>query len=201
MLLLWLLMLFLFLLLLLLLLLLLFCSNYDMAEDILKWTGAITSRASRGKVNSRHFYKVDQRKYAPSGHTASSISMANDGFVYVPSACRSNPSGCSIHVAYHGCTQSYSYVGMDFIGQNGLNEWGEKNQVIILYPQSYNNLKLGFNFNTACWDWWGKYGAGPHFDDHGGWQLQAVMNMLKDMSNIARYSSALEVGATNSTSL
>lgn len=34
-------------------------------------------------------------------------------------------------------------------------------------------------YAQGCWDWWGHYGAGAHFDEHGGLQLQAVIGMLK----------------------
>jgi len=162
--------------------------NYDMAGEILSWVGA--GSKAKVKSNNKHIYEIDQRKYAPSGQTASRISMANFGYAYVPSKCRSNPSSCAIHVAYHGCVQSVSYIGMTFVQESGLNEHAEANGIVVIYPQSYNNLKLGLNYNTACWDWLGKYGAGPHFDEKRGYQLEAVINMVKDYANIAKLSSA-----------
>ena len=39
---------------------------------------------------------------------------------------------CGLHVAFHGCLQSYSSVSKDFVIHAGLNEWAESNNVHML---------------------------------------------------------------------
>jgi poly(3-hydroxybutyrate) depolymerase len=114
----------------------------------------------------------DQNPYAPGG-SASAISMGPTGYVYVPSACASGAT-CRLMVALHGCLQSASSIGTTFVTKAHLNEYGDTNHMIVLYPQA--TATSGSN-PQGCWDWWGYLGAG-NYDTHGGPQIEAIMNMI-----------------------
>lgn len=59
---------------------------------------------------------------------------------------------CPVHAVFHGCLQSYSIVGYEFILHSGYNEWAEANNLIVLYPQAVRSAFLPTN-PEACWDW------------------------------------------------
>lgn len=48
------------------------------------------------------------------------------------------------------------HIGTVFAQNSGLNTYAESNNVIILYPQSKINKKLGNP--GGCWDYWGYTG-------------------------------------------
>ena len=155
--------------------------NFDLAGNMLRHLGVV--KQTKVTWSKEHVYRVDQSKYKPTGvSNINSISMATGAFVYVPAVCRRSPGSCGIHVVYHGCGQSESYLQKKYVHESGYNGYAEANDLIVLYPQSINNQKLQ---NAGCWDWLGTYGAGPKFDEQGGPQLVTVTNMLKDIQNIA----------------
>lgn len=168
--------------------------NFDLAGEVLSWLGVSQAKV-KAKASSKHIYTVDQRKYVPAGHTARGISLSAKGYVYVPAVCRATPSACAIHIFYHGCEQSVSYVGMEVVEGSGLNEHAEASGIIILYPQADDNRLLD---STACFDWSGRWGAGSHFDEKSGLQLATVANMLHDIGNIAQ-TSARHLSTPNAT--
>jgi poly(3-hydroxybutyrate) depolymerase len=114
----------------------------------------------------------DQNAYAPGG-SASAISMGATGYAYVPPACASGTS-CRLMVALHGCLQGAGSIGTTFVTKAHLNEYGDTNNMIVLYPQA--TTTLGSN-PQGCWDWWGYLNAG-NYDTHGGAQITAIMNMV-----------------------
>jgi len=114
--------------------------------------------------------QFDQNAYAPGG-SAASISMGGTGYAYVPTACASGTS-CRLMVALHGCAQGAGSVGTTFVTKAHLNEYGDTNNMIVLYPQA--TATAGSN-PQGCWDWWGYLNAG-NYDTHGGAQIEAIMN-------------------------
>ncbi len=76
-------------------------------------------------------------------------------------ACASGAS-CRLMVALHGCLQSADSVGDAFARKSYLNEYGDTNNMIVLYPQATS--RAGSNPN-GCWDWWGYLGASA-YDTH-----------------------------------
>jgi len=102
--------------------------------------------------------------------------MADQGYAYVPSACRAN-MGCKVHVAIHGCGQSASVVNDDFYGRAGYNGWAESNNIVVIYPQVDKSLA-----NPAgCWDWFGY--TGPFYARKNGPQIRAIEKMIQRVTS------------------
>jgi hypothetical protein len=105
-------------------------------------------------------------------------SMNDTGFVYVPSSCAAKEP-CRLHIALHGCLQSYSNIGQDFVRHAGYNEWADTNHIIVLYPQT---RPLGMTNPQACWDWWGYLDKDPTVTPtyllKSGRQIQAIKGMV-----------------------
>ena len=125
------------------------------------------TRASDARLEA-----FDQRRYAASA-TLSSIESI--GYVYVPKRCAEG-APCRIHVAFHGCRQSTSFVGRAFVKNAGYNGWAEANDIVVLYPQAAKSLLMPLN-PQGCWDWWGYTGSG--YATRDGAQLVTVRRMLE----------------------
>jgi len=97
-------------------------------------------------------------------------SMDPKGFVYVPDTCVNG--GCHLHVAFHGCSQSVSYLNEDYIQNTGYLEWAAANDLIVLFPQT---IKTKVNEN-GCWDFWGY--TGNTYATKDGEQPKAIMDMV-----------------------
>ena len=110
----------------------------------------------------------DQTQYA-----SSSAGMASQGYIYVPTACQSSPSACSVHVAFHGCQMNAGTIGTVFVQNTGLNGYAEANNLIVLYPQTETSELTN---PEGCWDWWGYTGA--NYSLKAGAQMQAVYQMV-----------------------
>lgn len=89
-------------------------------------------------------------------------SLDDAGFAYVPAACEAR-APCRVHVALHGCLQSFGDIGEDFVLHAGYNEWADGNRIIVLYPQikAVTVTALGITNPQSCWDWWGYLDANP----------------------------------------
>jgi hypothetical protein len=89
-------------------------------------------------------------------------SLDDRGFAYVPAACEAREP-CRLHIALHGCLQSYADIGEDFVRHAGYNEWADRNHIIVLYPQirAVGLTTLGMVNPKSCWDWWGYLDADP----------------------------------------
>ncbi|MDR0736197.1 MAG: hypothetical protein LBF51_05090 [Zoogloeaceae bacterium] len=122
------------------------------------------------------------------------ISMAATGYLYVPPACK-NGEPCRLHIAFHGCQQGAENIGMAFVKGAGFNEWAEKNNIVILYPQAASvSLVLAgtgllpLNPN-GCWDWWGYNDTGDkkagHYATQQGAQVAAVWRMAQALASSA----------------
>jgi poly(3-hydroxybutyrate) depolymerase len=115
------------------------------------------------------------------------ISMAETGYLYVPKSCgRGEP--CRLHIAFHGCQQYAEKIGMDFVKGAGLNEWAEKNHIVVLYPQATSAIfppVTPLNPN-GCWDWWGYNDTGDqmtgYYATQQGLQIAAVWRMAQFMA-------------------
>ncbi|HEX7217725.1 MAG TPA: depolymerase [Burkholderiales bacterium] len=105
----------------------------------------------------------------------SAISMADEGFAYVPAACENER--CRVHVAFHGCRQGASAVGEAFVRDAGYNRWADTNRLIVLYPQAVARY-VWWTWNPrGCWDWWGYSGSAYATKDAP--QIRAVMAMVE----------------------
>jgi poly(3-hydroxybutyrate) depolymerase len=129
----------------------------------------------------------DQNRYS-GDHIADALSMADEGYVFVPSACEQG-AACRVHVVLHGCEQDVGTIGRLFVEQTGYNAWADANRIIVLYPQTKVSAFLPFNPN-ACWDWWSYIGHDDGYVTKSGLQIAAIKAMLN----------ALTAGANDSPS-
>jgi hypothetical protein len=102
--------------------------------------------------------------------------MANSGFAYVPAACEKNGPGgrCKVHVAFHGCQQSFASIEDKYIKNTGYNEWADTNNIIVLYPQTIPDP--GQN-PKGCWNWFG-FARDPDYAKKNGIEMAAVKGMI-----------------------
>jgi len=108
------------------------------------------------------------------GTDARGISMAEEGYLYVPRACETER--CRIHVAFHGCRQGAEAVGERFVRDAGYNRWADTNRVIVLYPQAIARYAWWVWNPRGCWDWWGY--TGQEYATRHAAQVRAVMAMV-----------------------
>jgi hypothetical protein len=142
--------------------------KYDAAGKLLIYlTGAVQPAAAAAV----RIIRFDQNEFA--GGDAAALSMAAEGYAYVPAACES--AACGIHVAFHGCRQDAAEIGERFVQEAGYNRWAEASRLVVLYPQTIARYYPLFN-PRACWDWWGYTGALYHTKD--GPQIRAVKAMI-----------------------
>ncbi|KAF7588416.1 hypothetical protein BBP40_005745, partial [Aspergillus hancockii] len=133
--------------------------GYDGAGAVLQWMyGALNAR-NTGPLTGDVIPYSQTSSYGADG-------MATTGYLYVPVACKDGSTVCKLHVALHGCLQSYGHIGSKFINNTGYNNWADTNNIIILYPQATADNSLHTIWNgallsnsNACWDWLGWYGS------------------------------------------
>ncbi|KAJ6437302.1 gamma-thionin family domain-containing protein [Purpureocillium lavendulum] len=141
--------------------------NYDGAGAVLSWMyGNMTARNDDSPKGAT--VSFDQTG------TYGTAGMDRTGYLYVPAACKSGGSAvCKLHVALHGCLQSYSQIGSKYIDNTGFKKWADTNNIIVLFPQAVpdyasHTLWTGASLPNpgACWDWVGWYGC--RADQKGG---------------------------------
>jgi poly(3-hydroxybutyrate) depolymerase len=143
--------------------------DYDQAKAILAWIyGPLQERSVEPKGR---FIVFDQQPFSEPGD-----GFADEGVVYVPSACASQP-GCRVHIALHGCEQSRETVGDHFIKESGYAEVADTNRFIILFPQA--KAITGIN-PQGCWDWWGYTGLDYLGKDAP--QIAAIWAMVEQLA-------------------
>jgi hypothetical protein len=143
--------------------------DYDAAGMLL---GYLLGKLAPPQAPGEDLLRFDQKPYG-----ASAISMADEGYAYIPQACRSER--CRVHVAFHGCRQTTRDIGERFVREAGYNGWAEANRLIVLYPQATKRY-FGIYNPRGCWDWWGY--TGPQYATKDGPQIRAVKAMLERLS-------------------
>lgn len=123
---------------------------------------------------SGKFLPVDQSEFLDDRNPAAH-SLDSNGWLYVPASCERGET-CRVHVAYHGCSQSYSRIGDQFIRRAGINEWADTNNMIVLYPQTVASTTGPVNA-LGCWDWWGY--DDPDYAKKSGRQLLMTKRMVE----------------------
>ena len=102
-----------------------------------------------------------------------SISVGDNGYIYVPKSCES--SKCRLHISFHGCLQNLELIGPEYAVYSGFNSWAEANNVIVLYPYAITSQVSPVNPN-GCWDWWAYNGIDYGFKT--GAQVTFVKKMI-----------------------
>jgi len=156
------------------------CGDLDAAGELLAhFYGPLVARVTRPSGTVLAFDQGEFTALAPVD-----LSMAAQGFVYVPQGCFSG--GCRIHVALHGCRQGEGEIGMRFVEGAGYNEWADANRIVVLYPQTTTRSGLAWGswrwvYNPkGCWDWWGY--TGPEYANRDGRQVRAIRAMIARLS-------------------
>ncbi len=143
--------------------------NYDMAGDILtQMYGPLLPPIKANAEMKKQLFAFDQSEFQ-SGNS----SLYQTGYVYVPKACQSTRSGCRLHVNLHGCQMGPNYIQDQYVTNNGLNEWAETNNIVVLYPQATSS---GFTNPYGCWDWFGY--SGTDYVNKNGPQVIAIQKMV-----------------------
>lgn len=156
-----------------------FISNchFDTAGKILQHIyGELNARVNKSSGNLIRF---SQKEFIENPR---SYGLDDYGYVYVPKSC-AEQAKCRLHVAFHGCKQSEHFVGLKFVKDTGYDLWADKNNLIILFPQTYPGMDLhltpfnGYqaNFN-GCWDWIGYYDN--NFPTRQGVQMSTIKKMI-----------------------
>ncbi|KAH6867573.1 Alpha/Beta hydrolase protein [Thelonectria olida] len=153
--------------------------GYDGAGGVLRWMYGELHARNTGTLSGSVVSFAQTGSYGASG-------MAGTGYLYVPQACQGGSIVCKLHVALHGCQQSYSQIGSKFIDNTGYNKWADTNDIIVLYPQatvdySVHSIWGGLYLSNpnACFDWVGWYGSNA--DQKGGAQTTALVNQVKQL--------------------
>jgi poly(3-hydroxybutyrate) depolymerase len=142
--------------------------DYDAAGELLRHLlGSLSppSTAAAGRLIA-----FDQRELGGTN----AISMAAEGFVYVPRTC--DRGACRVHVAFHGCRQGVEAIGERFVREAGYNRWADTNRLIVLYPQAVARYWWWTYNPRGCWDWWGY--TGRDYATKEAPQMRAVMTMV-----------------------
>ena len=134
--------------------------GYDQAGAILQHIYGALNPHNGGELSGTILAFSQAEFTAPDRPDADS--MNDKGFVYVPATCAAHEP-CRLHVALHGCLQSFDDIGEDFVKHAGYIEWADLNHIIVLYPQIHavGLTTLGITNPQSCWDWWGYLDANP----------------------------------------
>eukprot|EP00818_Percolomonas_sp_WS_P007810 CAMPEP_0117443010 /NCGR_PEP_ID=MMETSP0759-20121206/4464_1 /TAXON_ID=63605 /ORGANISM="Percolomonas cosmopolitus, Strain WS" /LENGTH=360 /DNA_ID=CAMNT_0005234951 /DNA_START=579 /DNA_END=1658 /DNA_ORIENTATION=- len=126
--------------------------NYSASGDLLQtiYDQSLVAPNDEDNFVKENLIVVNQKEFLPPivGHF---IGMADNAYVYVPSGCQSKDTACKLHVHFHGCKQSYTAIGDEYVMHNGMNAWAERNNIILLYPQT-KATDVPLNV-YGCFDW------------------------------------------------
>eukprot|EP00455_Lapot_gusevi_P054187 TRINITY_DN862_c0_g1_i4.p1 TRINITY_DN862_c0_g1~~TRINITY_DN862_c0_g1_i4.p1 ORF type:complete len:574 (-),score=114.66 TRINITY_DN862_c0_g1_i4:58-1779(-) len=140
---------------------------------------------------SGQFLQFSQSPYIST--SPASASMSDFGFAYIPQACQSQV--CRVHVALHGCEQTYDDIQDKFVHNTGYNKWADTNNIVVLYPQA---VKSQISNPNGCWDWFG-YTNGD-YDVQKGIQMAAIKAMVDQLtSGFAPVAPPAQVSVTSVT--
>jgi Esterase PHB depolymerase len=144
--------------------------GYEAAESLLRhvYPGAFAP-PSQDAHEDGTVVAFDQSEFFT--RPASTISMHNVGYLYVPHACREEQ--CRLHVAFHGCRQDMETIHDDFVRDAGYNRWAATNNIVVLYPQTAASTSNP----QGCWDFWGYTGPSDYYGKNGS-QMRAVKAMV-----------------------
>jgi hypothetical protein len=101
-----------------------FISNcgYDGAGAVLQWMYGNLNPRNTGPLSGTIVAFNQTGAYGAAG-------MDMTGYLYVPAACQTLSTVCKLHVAVHGCGQSYSNIESLFITNTGYTMWAGKGRI------------------------------------------------------------------------
>lgn len=154
--------------------------GYDGAKAVLtKFYGTLAAR--NDAPAAANYVEYDQTAFS------TNPGLAATGWAYIPATCKGGAL-CKLHVALHGCQQSYGQIGDKFLKNTGYTRWADTNNIVVLFPQtkvdntSRQTAASGSLANpNACWDWIGWYGS--NFAQKAGTQAAAIKAMVDQVSS------------------
>jgi poly(3-hydroxybutyrate) depolymerase len=174
--------------------------KFDGAGELLKWIYGGDLRPKQQGALSGKFIEFDQREFfgdrRPNEH-----GMADSGFLYAPQQCDRSGSRseagrvrepCKLHIAFHGCQQSFVNIDDKFVKHAGYNQWADTNDMIVLYPQTVP--KPGSNPN-GCWNWFDFDRNDADYATKNGIQMAAVKGMVDRVAGMTRVPSSSDTAA------
>ncbi|MFM2346293.1 MAG: hypothetical protein RL654_1046 [Pseudomonadota bacterium] len=189
---------------------------YDAAGSALQMFYGPLERAESARLAGR-LLSVRQTPFLKliDGRTAvgaaADIAMDDEAFLYLPRDCEAGGTAtCRLHIAFHGCMQSAVDLAKvtgqrDYFARHaGLNEWADRNRIVVLYPQATPSRLLPYN-PMGCWDWWGYNDDVParalsgtwpsgSFASRQGVQIAAVWRMAEQLADVRLRGSLARVG-------
>ncbi|HEY2137182.1 MAG TPA: PHB depolymerase family esterase [Xanthobacteraceae bacterium] len=155
------------------------CGTYDQAGVILRHIyGDLNPPAQTLSGTVKSFA---QRNYTAPARPVD-VSLANEGFVYVPKDCEGGTNTCRVHMVLHGCLQDSAEVGRTVVDKVGFNAWADTNRIIVLYPQTVALTNATTYNPDACWDWWGYLMQDRGYFTKSGAQIKALKAMLDGLA-------------------
>lgn len=115
----------------------------------------------------------DQTEFINPLYVFNTSSLDQNGYVYIPNACRTKGSDCKVHVAIHGCHQGRETLDSQFVENTGYLEWAAANDIVVVFPQAKAN-----DLNPkGCWDFWGY--TGVDYASSLAVQTSTIKNMVE----------------------
>jgi poly(3-hydroxybutyrate) depolymerase len=135
-----------------------------------------------GKLNPRSHGKLygklsafDQTEFGAN----SNVSMSKTGSVFVPEGCAKG-ARCAFVLALHGCLQDALLIGDKWVTEAGINEWADRNHIVVVYPDTIPSSAPGPVNPNACFDWWGySNGDDPNYALKSGLQMTVLYKMVQ----------------------
>ena len=107
------------------------------------------------------------------------VSMSPTGSVFVPRDCAQGAL-CTFVLALHGCLQEASLIGDLWVTEAGINEWADKNRIVVVYPDTIASSAPGPTNPQACFDWWGYSNQyDPNYAIKSGLQMTVLYAMVQ----------------------
>jgi len=158
--------------------------KYDLSGEMFRhFYGTLKPRVEA----RQNFSWISQEQYLPPKTPSwSDARIEKWAVLYLPTGCRQKPAACYVHVHYHGCIANKWTKRRQWINHLDLNEYGEANDIIILYPQAKGDRLTG----KGCWNW-GFTKDDRLFDTRQSVQLKMVMNIVADLPEAIRSATEL----------
>jgi len=158
--------------------------HYDLSGDMLTHIyGTLAPRT----MAVQPLRLVDQWSFMPKTGQWRSSGLERWAIVYVPTGCKGAVHRCRVHVNYHGCTARDWNRRRLWASALDLNEYGEANGIVIVYPQAAGDQATG----TGCWNW-GFAADDPLFDARNSVQLKTVVQLVDGLEAALASSIVLE---------
>ncbi|MGP6158830.1 MAG: prolyl oligopeptidase family serine peptidase [Vulcanimicrobiaceae bacterium] len=140
-----------------------------------------------GKLRSRNdghlagtLSTFDQTEFGASPN----VSLANTGSVFVPRDCAWG-ARCAFILTLHGCLQQAALIGTKWVDEAGINEWADRNDIVVVYPDTIASSSPGPLNPNACFDWWGYSNVvDPNFALRSGLQMTVLYAIVQRATGV-----------------